>query len=101
MSNIAKTFLQDRDIKKLIPKERQHKRAVGNPKELYIFVNPKGTKTFSLKYKPSTYDKEQYIKIGQWRENIFTTQIARQKAIQILIEINNGKDIHTLRDEKR
>lgn len=58
MSNIASTTLQDRDIKNLTPQDKQYKKAVGNPKELYVFVNPKGTKTFSLKCKESKYDKE-------------------------------------------
>ncbi|WP_141088639.1 Arm DNA-binding domain-containing protein, partial [Campylobacter concisus] len=60
-------------------------RVVGNPKELYIQVNPKGTKTFTLKY------DEKMLQIGQWRESIFTTNMARTKAIQILRDLNNGK----------
>lgn len=85
MGNIATTILQDKDIKNLTPKQSQYRRVVGNPKELYIQVNPKGTKTFTLKY------DEKMLQIGQWRESIFTTNMARTKAIQILRDLNNGK----------
>lgn len=85
MGNIATTILQDKDIKNLAPKPSQYRRVVGNPKELYIQVNPKGTKTFTLKY------DEKMLQIGQWRESIFTTNMARTKAIQILRDLNNGK----------
>jgi bacteriophage P4-like integrase len=91
MSNVASTTLQDREIKNLAPRSTQYKKVVGNPKELYIFVNPKGTKTFSLKYKESKYDKEQFIKIGEWREGVFTAQMARTKATKMLRELNGGK----------
>jgi bacteriophage P4-like integrase len=91
MSNIASTTLQDMDIKHLTPQDKQYKKAIGNPKGLYIFVNPKGTKTFSLKYKEGKYDKEQFIKIGEWRESIFTTNMARTKAMQMLRVLNSGE----------
>lgn len=79
MGNIATITLQDRDIKNLTLQPKQYRKVVGNPKELYIQVNPKGTKTFTLKYKESKYDKEQFIKIGEWRESIFTANIKRAK----------------------
>lgn len=102
MGNIATITLQDRDIKNLTPRAIQYKKVVGNPKELYIFVNPKGTKTFALKYKESKYDKEQFIKIGEWRESIFTAAMARTKATQILRDLNSGKqDINELRGKKK
>jgi len=42
MGNIATTTLQDKDIKNLALKPKQYRKVVGNPKELYIQVNPKG-----------------------------------------------------------
>ena len=85
MGNIATIILQDRDIKNLAPKPTQYRRVVGNPKELYIQVNPKGTKTFTLKY------DEKMLQIGQWRESIFTTAMARAKATQLLRDLNSEK----------
>ena len=99
MSNIAKKYLQDRDIKNLIARSTQYKKVVGNPKELYILVSPKGNKTFSLRYKDEISKKDKFYKIGEWRESIFTTQMARAKAIQILRDLNNGDTtFETLKD---
>ena len=99
MSNIAKKYLQDRDIKNLIARSTQYKKVVGNPKELYILVSPKGNKTFSLRYKNEISKKDKFYKIGEWRESIFTTQMARAKAIQILRDLNNGDTtFETLKD---
>ncbi|MSN96463.1 hypothetical protein F1B92_04625 [Campylobacter sp. FMV-PI01] len=95
MGNIAIITLQDRDIKNLTLKLKQYRKVVGNPKELYIQVNPKETKTFTLKF------DNKFMKIGQWRESIFTTTMARTKAIQILRELNNEKlDIDELRGKQ-
>ena len=49
MANISTVNLQDKDIRNLEVKEKRYYRAVGNPKELYIFVYPTCRKTFSLK----------------------------------------------------
>ena len=62
MSNIAKKYLQDRDIKNLIARSTQYKKVVGNPKELYILVSPKGNKTFSLRYKDEISKKDKFYK---------------------------------------
>ncbi|MCR8712218.1 MULTISPECIES: hypothetical protein [unclassified Campylobacter] len=42
MANIAKQSLQDKYIKNLKSSDKRYKKAVGNPKELYIFVYPSG-----------------------------------------------------------
>ncbi|QQF52111.1 tyrosine-type recombinase/integrase [Campylobacter fetus subsp. venerealis] len=95
MGNIAKITLQDRDIKNLALKPKQYRKVVGNPKELYIQVNPKGTKTFTLKF------DNKFIRIGEWRESIFTTTMARTKSTQMLRELNSGKhNIYELRGKK-
>ncbi|CUU87845.1 hypothetical protein [Campylobacter hyointestinalis] len=46
MANISRVNLQDKDIRELEIREKQYRKAVGNPKELYIWVNPSGVKTF-------------------------------------------------------
>lgn len=95
MSNIATTILQDRDIKNFTPKPSQYRRVVGNPKELYIQVNPKGTKTFTLKF------DNKFIKVGEWRDTIFTANMARAKATQILRDLNSNKlNIDELKDRQ-
>nr|WP_315005463.1 hypothetical protein [uncultured Campylobacter sp.] len=47
MANVAKQTLQDKDIRNLEIKSKQYIKAVSNPKELYLFVHPSGTKPFS------------------------------------------------------
>nr|WP_315084153.1 hypothetical protein [uncultured Campylobacter sp.] len=49
MANVAKQTLQDKDIRNLEIKSKQYIKAVSNPKELYLFVHPSGTKTFFLR----------------------------------------------------
>ena len=48
MANIAKQTLQDKDIRNLEIKSKQYIKAVGNLKELYLFVHPSGTKNLFL-----------------------------------------------------
>lgn len=91
MGNITTTTLQDKDIKNLALKPKQYRKVVGNPKELYIQVNPKETKTFTLKF------DNKFIKVGEWRESIFTANTARTKATQIRRELNSGKQIDMLK----
>ncbi|CAD7289286.1 hypothetical protein [Campylobacter suis] len=96
MENIATITIQDKDIKNLIPQLRQYKKVVNNPKEFYIFINPKGTKTFSLKF------DSKFIKIGERQESIFTVAIAQTKTMQILKKLNSGKqNIDELRGKKK
>ncbi|MFW5613949.1 hypothetical protein [Campylobacter hyointestinalis] len=46
MANISRVNLQDKNIRELEIREKQYRKAVGNPKELYIWVNPSGGKNF-------------------------------------------------------
>lgn len=71
MAMVAKNLLYDKDIRALIPKNKRYKKAVGNPKELYIYVSPNGIKTFTLHYKYKGYDKP--IKIKEFREGIIVS----------------------------
>lgn len=41
MSNISKENLLDKDIRLLKTKTGRYIKSVGNPKELYIWINPK------------------------------------------------------------
>ena len=91
MANIAKQTLQDKDIRNLEIKSKQYIKAIGNPKELYIWINPSGMKTFSLRY------RGKYIKIKEFRENIYSVAEARKDATKLLRELESGKDIQTIR----
>ena len=68
MANVAKTHLFDKDIKNLVPQEKRYFKVVGDPKELCVFVNPKGTKKFSLHLRQQ--DKVVWYELKEFRENI-------------------------------
>lgn len=92
MANIAKQSLQDKDIRNLKPSDKRYKKAVGNPKELYIFVYPSGQKTFSIKI------NDKYTKLKEFREEIYSVAEARKEAIQFLKEFEKCKDIRLLKN---
>lgn len=75
---MAKQSLQDKDIRNLKSSNKRYKRAVDNPKELYIFIYPSGIKTFSIKI------NDRYIKLKEFRENIYSVAEARKEAISFL-----------------
>ena len=93
MANIAKQTLQDKDIRNLETKSKQYIKAVGSPKELYIWVNPSGMKTFSLRH------GGKYIKIKEFRENIYSVAEARRDATKLLKELESGKDIQAIKEK--
>lgn len=88
---ISTSNLQDRDIRKLEPKNKQYKRVVGNPKELYIWVNVSGKKSFTLRY------CGKFIKLKDFREGIYSVAEARKDAISLLKELEGGKNISDLK----
>lgn len=50
MANKASIYLSDKDIRQLQSKETKCEKTVGEPKELCIWVNPTGIKTFFVKF---------------------------------------------------
>ena len=54
----------DKDIKNLPLKEKQYIKSVGNPKELYIWVNPNGIKSFCVRIDEN--GKKKHIKIKEF-----------------------------------
>ncbi|WP_260951449.1 Arm DNA-binding domain-containing protein [Campylobacter sp. RM16187] len=92
MANISKANLQDKDIRKLQPPKSKKKIAVGNPKELYLWLNPSGKKTFFIRTKD---DKS--LTIGEFREGIYSVSEARIDAVKLLKELESGKDIDTIK----
>ncbi|WP_169973102.1 MULTISPECIES: Arm DNA-binding domain-containing protein [unclassified Campylobacter] len=91
MANISKANLQDKDIRKLQPPKSKKKIAVGNPKELYLWLNPSGKKTFFIRTKD---DKS--LTIGEFREGNSVSE-ARMDAVKLLKELESGKDIYTIK----
>ncbi|WP_172127682.1 DUF4102 domain-containing protein [Campylobacter sp. RM16192] len=67
MANRSRVYLLDKDIRKLDIKEKRYTKSVGEPKELCIWVNPSGMKSFFLKYKDSI-GKEIAYKLSDFRE---------------------------------
>ena len=95
MGNISKTYLMDKDIKNLPLKEKQYIKSVGNPKELYIWVNPNGIKSFCVRIDENC--KKKHIKIKEFREGIYSVAEARRDATKLLKELESGKDIATIK----
>ena len=83
---MASQTLFDKDIRLLAIKEKRYFKVVGNPKELVIFVNPKGTKKFSLRIKQD--EKSIFKELKEFREGIYSVFEAR-KDINIL---KNGNE---------
>ena len=48
MANISKACLSDKDIELLEIRDKRYFVVVGNPKQLKIYINPKGSKVFQL-----------------------------------------------------
>lgn len=90
MSQVAKAYLQDKDIRTLEPINRRYYKVVGAPKELIIFVSPKGKKRFTLKLQVKG-DKYIYYPLKEFRAGIYSVAEARKDAIRILGDLNRGK----------
>lgn len=75
--------LTDKQILALKPKKNRYKRACGNPKNLYIVINPKGKKSFIFLLGNEVYN------IGEFP--IFGLKEAREKANQILEKLPKEK----------
>ena len=92
MANVAKTHLFDKDIKNLAPQIQRYKPKryfkVGDPKELCVFVNPKGTKKFSLRLKQK--DKVVWYELNEFREGIYSVAEARKEALQKLKDLEKA-----------
>lgn len=96
MANVAKTYLTDKDIRNLAPKEKKYFKVVGNPKELCVYVNPKGTKTFTIRLRQG--NNSNFYRLKEFREGIYSAAEARKDAIKVLKDFESGKDIHSLKN---
>ncbi|MDD5787133.1 Arm DNA-binding domain-containing protein, partial [Campylobacter lanienae] len=94
MANISKANLLDKDIRALPLRQKQYIKSVGNPKELYIWINPNGIKSFCIRIDDN--GKTKHIKLKEFRENLYSVAEARRDALKILKELESGKDINTI-----
>lgn len=95
MGNISKANLLDKDIRLLKPKANRYLVAVGNPKELYLWINPTGIKSFCIRIDEN--GKRKHIKLKEFREGIYSVAEARKDAVKLLKELESGKDIATIK----
>lgn len=95
MANIATQILFDKDIRLLPTKEKRYFKVVGNPKELVIFISPKGIKKFAIRIKQN--DKSIFKSLKEFRESIYTVADARKEAINLLRELEKTNDISILK----
>lgn len=83
--------LTDKQILALKPKKSRYKRACGNPKNLYIVINPKGKKSFIFLLENEVYNIGEFIFLPNTEYPIFGLKEAREKANQILEQLSKEK----------
>ena len=92
MANISKACLSDKGIELLEIRDKRYFAVVGNPKELEIYINPKGSKVFSITIYDK-YGKKHKYKLGEFRVGIYNVLKARRDAIKLLNKFDElGKD---------
>lgn len=83
--------LTDKKILALKPQKNRYKRACGNPKNLYIVINPKGKKSFKFLLGNESFDIGEFIFLPDTEYPIFGLKEAREKANQILEKLPKEK----------
>lgn len=100
MANISKACLSDKDIELLEIRDKRYFAVVGNPKELEIYINPKGSKVFSITIYDK-YGKKHKYKLGDFRVGIYNVLKARRDTIKLLNKFDElGKDFNLLMELK-
>ncbi|ABS43228.1 site-specific recombinase, phage integrase family [Campylobacter jejuni subsp. doylei 269.97] len=79
-------MLTQKDIDNLEIKDKRYMISVGEPKELYVRVNPTGKKVFYLR--ASKF--KQFITIGECQKGILNVTNAREKAKELLKSMYDG-----------
>lgn len=88
-------ILTDKAIRELAIKDKPYLKVCGEPKELYIRVNPNGKKSFFIWYTENG-NKKRYL-LKEYRENIYSVAEARKEAIKILNKLESGLTIKELK----
>lgn len=100
MANISKACLSDKDIELLEIRDKRYFAVVGNPKELEIYINPKGSKVFQLLFM-TNMAKHKY-KLEEFRVGIYNVLKAMKDAIKLLNKFDElGKDFNLLNGAKK
>ncbi|EAC1616341.1 tyrosine-type recombinase/integrase [Campylobacter jejuni] len=82
-------MLTQKDIDNLEIKDKRYMISVGEPKELYVRVNPTGKKVFYLR--ASKF--KNFITIGECQKGVLNVTNAREKAKDLLKSMYDGKFI--------
>jgi len=90
MANKPNKYLTDKQIRELPVGEKRYKVVVGEPKELYVRVNPSGKKVFFVKYKLA--GREIVRVLQEFRPGIYEAKLARKDANEILRCVASGKN---------
>ncbi|HFP7510585.1 TPA: Arm DNA-binding domain-containing protein [Campylobacter jejuni] len=82
-------MLTQKDIDNLEIKDKRYMISIGEPKELYVRVNPTGKKVFYLR--ASKF--KNFITIGECQKGVLNVTNAREKAKDLLKSMYDGKFI--------
>ena len=85
MANVSSANLTDKDIRGLECKDRMYFKVVGNPKELYVYVSPKGLKTFKIRLRKDGKDTTKTL--SEFRPGIYSVAEARRDANALVAQL--------------
>ena len=94
MANVSSANLTDKDIRSLEFKDRMYFKVVGNPKELYVYVSPKGLKTFKIRLRKDGKDTTKTL--SEFRPGIYSVAEARRDANALLAQLAQGKELDVI-----
>ena len=94
MANVSSANLTDKDIRGLEFKDQMYFKVVGNPKELYVYVSPKGLKTFKIRLRKDGKDTTKTL--SEFRPGIYSVAEARRDANALLAQLSQGKELDVI-----
>jgi bacteriophage P4-like integrase len=94
MANVSSANLTDKDIRSLEFKDQIYFKAVGNPKELYVYVSPKGLKTFKIRLRKDGKDTTKTL--SEFCPGIYSVAEARKDANALLAQLSQGKELNVI-----
>ena len=94
MANVSSANLTDKDIRSLEFKDQMYFKVVGNPKELYVYVSPKGLKTFKIRLRKDGKDTTKTL--SEFLQGIYSVAEARRDANALLAQLSQGKELDVI-----
>lgn len=94
MANVSSANLTDKDIRGLEFKDQMYFKVVGNPKELYVYVSPKGLKTFKIRLRKDSKDTTKTL--SEFRQSIYSVAEARRDANPLLAQLAQGRELDVI-----